>query len=114
MCLGSWRFALGVGGKWVVGVIWGHHRGIGLLWLHWGWVASFWVAGGVNRVSVGMRSCGLFGGVGCCSRPGDIWGWLWFSCGMAQCRGGLIVFFHGFFASIRGVFILAGGLGTRL
>ena len=62
MCLGNWRFPLGVGGKRVVGVIWGHHRGIGLLWLHWGWVASFWVAGGVNGVSVGMRSCGLFGG----------------------------------------------------
>ena len=57
---------------------------------------------------LGCGRADYLAGVGCCSRPGDIWGWLWFSCGMAHCRGGLIAFFHGFFASIRGVFIFVG------
>ena len=53
----------------------------------------------------GRRTCGL-------SR--DIWGWLWFSCGMEHCGESLISIFEEFFASIEKIFILAGGLGTRL
>ena len=37
--------------------------------------------------------------------------WLWFSCGVAHCRKGLIFAFQGFFA---GIGILAGGLGSGL
>ena len=37
-----------------------------------------------------------------------------FGAGSGFLVGGLIAFFHGFFASIRGVFIFAGGLGSRL
>ena len=43
-----------------------------------------------------------------------IWGWLWFSCGVAHSGKCLISVFQGFSASIDGAFILAGGLGTGL
>ena len=45
-----------------------------------------------------------------CNGSRDIWGWLWFSCGVAHSGGGLVS------ASIGGggAFILAGGLGTVL
>ena len=38
-----------------------------------------------------------------------IWGWCWFSCGVARARGCLIPVFQGFSASIGEAFILAGG-----
>ena len=37
-----------------------------------------------------------------------------FGAGSGFLVGGLIAFFHGFLASIRGVFIFAGPLGNRL
>ena len=49
-----------------------------------------------------------------CSNSRGIWGWLWFSRGMAHCSKGLIFAFEGFFASIGGFLILAGGLGAAL
>ena len=39
-----------------------------------------------------------------------IWGWLWFSCGVAHCGKELISVFQEFFASIDKTFIFAGGL----
>ena len=43
-----------------------------------------------------------------------IWEWLWFWCGEAHCGKGLISVFQEFLVSINKIFILAGGLGTRL
>ena len=37
-----------------------------------------------------------------------------FSCEVAHCRQGLIAIFWDFVATINKIFILAGGLGTRL
>ena len=56
------------------------------------------------------------GGVfpGGCNDLRGVWGWLSFSCGMAHCGKGLISVFQGFFASIGGACILAGGLGIGL
>ena len=48
------------------------------------------------------------------SRLRGIWGWLWFSCGVAHCGGGLIAIFIRLFATVGGAFILAGGLGAGL
>ena len=42
--------------------------------------------------------------------PG-IWGWLWFSCGIARCGKGLVAIFQAFFVSACKTFILTG---TRL
>ena len=51
-----------------------------------------------------------------CSGLRGIWGWLWFSCGVARCggegEGALVSAFQGVFASIGGVLILAGGRGA--
>ena len=80
-------------GERVGGVVCGHHRGIGLLRLCWGWVASFWVDGGVGQVSVGLALVFVWDGA---------------------MRGGLVAFFHKFFASIEKIFIFVGWLGTRL
>ena len=63
---------------------------------------------------LGCGRADYLAGVGCCSRPGDIWGWLWFSCGMAQCGGVLIAFFHKLFANVKKDFIFPGGLYTGL
>ena len=56
------------------------------------------------------------GGVfpGGCNDLRGVWGWLSFSCGMAHCGKSLISVFQGFFASIGGACILAGGLGIGL
>ena len=47
-----------------------------------------------------------------------MWGWLWYSCGMAHCgrggEGGLVSVFQGFFAGINEILNLAGGLGARV
>ena len=59
---------------------------------------------------LGGGSCGLLG-LGCGGSRG-IWGWLWFSCGVAG--GELVSVFRGFSVSISEALILAGGLGTRL
>ena len=76
----------------------------------------------VNRAA-GFVSGGLLGGwlawsgvgLGAFGDSRGIWGWLWFSCGVVQFGvGGLISVFRGFFASIGGVFILAGGLGAGI
>ena len=56
----------------------------------------------------------VFGGHGGCNGSRGIWDWLCFWCGMAHGGKGLISVFQGFSASIGGVFILAGGLGSRL
>ena len=49
-----------------------------------------------------------------CGRPRGIWGWLWFSCGVAHCVGGFIAIFRGFLGSIGGILTLAGEMGARL
>ena len=75
----------------------------------WAWLFGVWVCGplwGDGAISVrGVPSGGAQWG---------IWGWLWFSCGVACCRGSLISAFRVFFLSIGEVFILAGGLGARI
>ena len=45
---------------------------------------------------------------------GDYWGSLWFSSGVAHCRGGLVAIFRGSFAGIGGFFGFAGGLAAGL
>ena len=47
-----------------------------------------------------------------CGRSRGIWGWLWFSCGMARCGVGLVDILRGSVASIGGILAFAGGLGT--
>ena len=41
----------------------------------------------------------------------NIWGWLWFLRGMGHCGKILICVFQRVFASISGIFALAGGIG---
>ena len=65
-------------------------------------------------------------GSGCagCNGSGDIWGWLWFSCGIVHGVGvfvwggaqgrGLTSVFERFSASVNKGFILAWGLGAGL
>ena len=52
--------------------------------------------------------------LGGCSGSRGIWGYLWFSCGVAHGGGGLISVFQGLSASAGGAFILAGGMGAGL
>ena len=54
----------------------------------------------------------LFCVVGGCSGSRGIWGWLWFSCGVAHCSKGFIAIFQDVFASIDKLFTLAGRMGT--
>ena len=72
------------------------------------------------RCSAALAVAGAAGGhvqggfmVGCGGLRG-IWGWLWFSCGVAHSGRSLISVFQDFFASIKKGFILAVGLGTAL
>ena len=55
------------------------------------------------------------GGVSRVNRLRGIWGWLWFSSGVAHRVGGVwLAVFRGCFANIGEIFILAGGLGAGL
>ena len=79
--------------------------------------------------AIGRGICAVLCGSGCGRRCGGhvqgafvvscggfrgIWGWLWFSCGVAHSGRSLISVFQDFFASIKKGFILAVGLGTAL
>ena len=44
----------------------------------------------------------------------DIWGWLWFSCGMGHSEISLISIFQEFSSNIHKAFILGGGGGWAL
>ena len=67
---------------------------------------GFFRSGG-GGVAAAIQFC-VFGLV--CNGSEDIWGWLWFSCGIAR----LISVFQEFSASIDKAFILAGGVATGL
>ena len=64
---------------------------------------GFFRSGG-GGVAAAIQFC-VFGLV--CNGSGDIWGWLWFSCGIAR----LISVFQEFSASMDKPFVLAGGGG---
>ena len=51
------------------------------------------------------------GGYSACGWSQGIWDWL---CAVAHCGRDLVAIFRDFFASISGILILAGGMGTRL
>ena len=55
-----------------------------------------------------FRGCWGWG----CGGSWGIWGWLWFSCGIARCSKGFLAIFRDFFASINKLFILAGRMCT--
>ena len=91
----------------------------------WGLILAMGISCAIGRgicaVQRGSGCGGRCGGacagggfmVGCGGLRG-IWGWLWFSCGVAHSGRSLISVFQDFFASINKNFILAVGLGTAL
>ena len=80
-----------------------YHSRLGRHWCGGGGV----VPCGVVLWVVGVVWCGG-GGIWCSLR-----GWR-FSFGVAHCVRGLFAIFLGFYATIDKIFILAGGLGTRV